>query len=367
MDLPMPVRPAMTAGILRYSRDLAFAAATAWSGSYCVTAYVGNIHFHDPVQVGEMVELPGQGAGAAADPALRRLAGDAERQRAGSGPVGGCVEADPVAADQRGQCVDAAGPFDVEVVACHGQLPQRGGQAQVIEFVNEVHEAQGDVLIGHRHQIQHAHRTDARLTGMADPIGIDFGGTGIKGAPGKCPWKNSSLTATFLTATRRRPSRTVRRAGGARRPATPQCACGPTPARRWLIRSTCLGTKPARIGSAEAPYGSVPTAAGWSSISPSGASPVTPSPDCELMRQRTGAVPCGDPTGTGSGGSGKGNLMAEFNNKPFERGTAAREHGARGWGLGLFIAKKIVTAHGGEISAAEGDASGLWYQSDGSR
>lgn len=29
----------------------------------------------------------------------------------------------------------------------------------------------------------------------------------------------------------------------------------------------------------------------------------------------------GDPTGTGSGGSGKGNLMAEFNNKPFERGT----------------------------------------------
>ena len=29
----------------------------------------------------------------------------------------------------------------------------------------------------------------------------------------------------------------------------------------------------------------------------------------------------GDPTGTGTGGSGKGNLMAEFSNKPFERGT----------------------------------------------
>ena len=29
----------------------------------------------------------------------------------------------------------------------------------------------------------------------------------------------------------------------------------------------------------------------------------------------------GDPTGTGTGGSGKGNLMAEFNKKPFVRGT----------------------------------------------
>jgi cyclophilin family peptidyl-prolyl cis-trans isomerase len=29
----------------------------------------------------------------------------------------------------------------------------------------------------------------------------------------------------------------------------------------------------------------------------------------------------GDPTGTGTGGSGRGNVMAEFNKKPFERGT----------------------------------------------
>ena len=29
----------------------------------------------------------------------------------------------------------------------------------------------------------------------------------------------------------------------------------------------------------------------------------------------------GDPTGTGSGGSGRGNLTAEFSRKPFERGT----------------------------------------------
>ena len=28
---------------------------------------------------------------------------------------------------------------------------------------------------------------------------------GMSGAPGKCPWKNSSLTVTFLTATSRRP------------------------------------------------------------------------------------------------------------------------------------------------------------------
>ena len=29
---------------------------------------------------------------------------------------------------------------------------------------------------------------------------------GSTGAPGKCPWKNSSLTVTFLTATSRRPA-----------------------------------------------------------------------------------------------------------------------------------------------------------------
>ncbi|QCU79102.1 acyl-CoA thioesterase [Citricoccus sp. SGAir0253] len=43
--------------VLEWIDKAAFAAATAWSGSYCVTAYVGNIHFRDPVQVGEMVEV----------------------------------------------------------------------------------------------------------------------------------------------------------------------------------------------------------------------------------------------------------------------------------------------------------------------
>lgn len=45
--------------VLEWVDKAAFAAATAWSGSYCVTAYVGNIHFRHPVQVGEMVEVTG--------------------------------------------------------------------------------------------------------------------------------------------------------------------------------------------------------------------------------------------------------------------------------------------------------------------
>jgi len=43
--------------ILEWVDKAAYAAAVAWAKSYCVTAYVGNIHFADPVQVGDMVEL----------------------------------------------------------------------------------------------------------------------------------------------------------------------------------------------------------------------------------------------------------------------------------------------------------------------
>ncbi|WP_313817081.1 acyl-CoA thioesterase [Citricoccus sp.] len=43
--------------VLEWVDKAAFAAATGWSGSYCVTAYVGNIHFEYPVEVGEMVEI----------------------------------------------------------------------------------------------------------------------------------------------------------------------------------------------------------------------------------------------------------------------------------------------------------------------
>lgn len=45
--------------VLEWVDKAAFAAATAWAGSYCVTAYVGNIHFRQPVLVGQMVEVTG--------------------------------------------------------------------------------------------------------------------------------------------------------------------------------------------------------------------------------------------------------------------------------------------------------------------
>ncbi|MDX2341718.1 acyl-CoA thioesterase [Micrococcus sp. M4NT] len=43
--------------VLEWVDKAAFAAATAWAGTYCVTAYVGNIHFREPVTVGQMVEV----------------------------------------------------------------------------------------------------------------------------------------------------------------------------------------------------------------------------------------------------------------------------------------------------------------------
>ena len=43
--------------VLEWVDKAAYAAAVGWAKTYCVTAYVGNIHFHDPVQVGEMVEV----------------------------------------------------------------------------------------------------------------------------------------------------------------------------------------------------------------------------------------------------------------------------------------------------------------------
>lgn len=43
--------------VLEWVDKAAYAAAVGWAKAYCVTAYVGNIHFADPVNVGDMVEV----------------------------------------------------------------------------------------------------------------------------------------------------------------------------------------------------------------------------------------------------------------------------------------------------------------------
>src|SRR5213595_2385770 len=43
--------------VLEWVDKAAYAAAVGWAKSYCVTAYVGNIHFTDPVNIGDMVEV----------------------------------------------------------------------------------------------------------------------------------------------------------------------------------------------------------------------------------------------------------------------------------------------------------------------
>jgi len=43
--------------LLEWIDKAAYAAAAQWSGRYCVTAYVGNIHLDRPIAVGELVEL----------------------------------------------------------------------------------------------------------------------------------------------------------------------------------------------------------------------------------------------------------------------------------------------------------------------
>jgi 4-hydroxybenzoyl-CoA thioesterase len=43
--------------VLEWIDKAAYACAVGWSGSYCVTAYVGNVHFTHPIVPGEMVEV----------------------------------------------------------------------------------------------------------------------------------------------------------------------------------------------------------------------------------------------------------------------------------------------------------------------
>ena len=42
--------------ILEWIDKAGYACAVAWSGHYCVTAYVGNVRFTRPIQIGDLVE-----------------------------------------------------------------------------------------------------------------------------------------------------------------------------------------------------------------------------------------------------------------------------------------------------------------------
>lgn len=46
--------------LLEWLDMVGFEAAARWSGTYCVTAYVGNLHLERPISVGELVELQAQ-------------------------------------------------------------------------------------------------------------------------------------------------------------------------------------------------------------------------------------------------------------------------------------------------------------------
>jgi 4-hydroxybenzoyl-CoA thioesterase len=43
--------------ILEWIDKAGYACAVGWSGSYCVTAYIGNVRFTRPVQIGQLVEV----------------------------------------------------------------------------------------------------------------------------------------------------------------------------------------------------------------------------------------------------------------------------------------------------------------------
>ena len=42
--------------VLEWIDKAGYAAPSGWSGTYCVTAYVGNVRFTRPVEVGDLVE-----------------------------------------------------------------------------------------------------------------------------------------------------------------------------------------------------------------------------------------------------------------------------------------------------------------------
>ncbi|MBI4943055.1 MAG: acyl-CoA thioesterase [Actinobacteria bacterium] len=46
--------------VLEWVDKAAYACAVAWGGGYCVTAYVGNVHFRRPIHSGDLVEVTAQ-------------------------------------------------------------------------------------------------------------------------------------------------------------------------------------------------------------------------------------------------------------------------------------------------------------------
>lgn len=42
---------------MKWLDEAGYVCATAWSSSYCVTAFVGDINFHEPIPIGNIVEV----------------------------------------------------------------------------------------------------------------------------------------------------------------------------------------------------------------------------------------------------------------------------------------------------------------------
>ncbi len=43
--------------VMKWLDQAGYACATGWSGNYCVTVYVGGIHFVSPIRIGEIVQV----------------------------------------------------------------------------------------------------------------------------------------------------------------------------------------------------------------------------------------------------------------------------------------------------------------------
>jgi acyl-CoA hydrolase len=43
--------------VMKWIDEAAYACATSWAKSYCVTVYVGGIRFHRPIRIGDLVEV----------------------------------------------------------------------------------------------------------------------------------------------------------------------------------------------------------------------------------------------------------------------------------------------------------------------